>query len=72
MRSMKEMLFTFALVAGLSVGAFAQKEGEKKPPPKPSPPVVNPQPKPPPKDDKPKKPGNDLAFIRKSDIDTEA
>lgn len=64
MRSMKKILFTFAMVAGISVGAFAQKD-EKKPPPKPSPPVVNPQPKPPPKDnEKPKKPDNAFAFHR--------
>jgi hypothetical protein len=64
---MKKILFTFALVVGLSVATFAQKD-EKKPPPKPSPPVVNPQPKPPPKDsDKPKKPSEAIAFIRTED-----
>lgn len=64
MRSMKKILFTFAMVVGLSVAAFAQKDGDKKPP-KPPPPVVNPQPKPPPKDnDKPKKPGSELAYLR--------
>lgn len=71
MRSMKKILFTFAMVAGLSVGAFAQKD-EKKPPPKPSPPVVNPQPKPPPKDDKPKKPGTAVAFVRERSFGSEA
>ncbi len=58
MRVFNKILFTSAMVVGLSLSAFAQKD-DKKPPPKPQPPVVNPQPKnPPPKDDKPKKPGN--------------
>lgn len=67
MRAMKKILFTAAMVAGLSAGVFAQKD-EKKPPPKPSPPVVNPQPKPPPKDnDKPKKPAFAFVIVRNDD-----
>jgi hypothetical protein len=62
MRKIQKFLFIIAMVAGLSVGAFAQKDDKK--PPKPTPPVVNPQPKPPPKDDKPKKPGNEIAYLR--------
>lgn len=58
MRVIKKILFTFAMVVGLSVAAFAQKD-PKPPPPKEKPPVVTPQPKnPPPKDNpKPIKPG---------------
>jgi hypothetical protein len=42
----KNTLFTFAMVAALSLTSFAQKyDDQKKPPPKPNPPVVTPQPK---------------------------
>ncbi|HQZ96359.1 MAG TPA: hypothetical protein PLP21_08570 [Pyrinomonadaceae bacterium] len=64
MRVIQKILFTFALVAGLSFAAFAQKDDKKPTPPKPQPPVVNPQPKnPPPKEsEKPKKPGGSMAI----------
>ena len=61
MRVLQKILLTFAMVAGLSVAAFAQKEDPKKPPPKPSPPVVNPAPTKPPPD--PKKPHGGIAVI---------
>lgn len=49
------------MVAGLSMAVAAQKnDDQKKPPPKGTPPVVNPQPKPPPQPT-PKKPG--YAFV---------
>ncbi|MEO7674231.1 MAG: hypothetical protein ABIU09_09170 [Pyrinomonadaceae bacterium] len=63
MNTFKHILFTFAMVAGLSVAVAAQKDDPKKPPPKDPPPVVNPREKPPPRQnppregDKPKKPG---------------
>ncbi|MGH7783810.1 MAG: hypothetical protein ACREO5_08250 [Candidatus Binatia bacterium] len=64
MRILKEILITFALVAGLGLTVSAQKGDPKKPPPKDNPPVVNPGQKPPrdhpPRNDntnKPKKPG---------------
>ncbi len=60
MRFIQKILFTFAIVVGLSVAVSAQKGDPKKPPPKGTPPVVTPQPKPPPREnpppDKPKKP----------------
>lgn len=61
MRVLQKMLFTFAMVVGLSIAASAQnRDDQKKPPPKPAPPVVNPAPtKPPP--NKPKK--SDSAII---------
>lgn len=56
MRVLQKILFTFALIAGLSFAVVAQKEDKK--PPKPPPPVINPGEgkKPPKNDDKPKKP----------------
>lgn len=63
MRVIQKILFTFALVAGLSFAAFAQKDDKKPIPPKPRPPVVNPQPKDPPKENpKPIKPGMAMAI----------
>lgn len=70
MKTLKQIIFTFVAVAGLSVAVSAQKQDPKKPPPKDPPPVVNPgkPKKPPPKEtptprdqDKPKKPG--MAFF---------
>jgi hypothetical protein len=68
MNSLKQILFTFAMVIGLSVGVMAQKDDQKRPPPKEGrPPKVNPRDeKPPPKntpreDKKPKKPG--MAYV---------
>lgn len=64
MRVVKQILFTLAMVVGLSLAVFAQKDDQKKPPPKDNPPVVNPGDKRPPRDNppkndpnKPKKPG---------------
>ena len=48
MEIFKRTMFSFLLVAGLSVAASAQKD--QKPPPKEKPPVVKPAPKPPPPD----------------------
>lgn len=66
MKVLQKILFTFAMVIGLSLAAMAQSHDDtKKPtPPKQDPPVVTPQPKnPPPRNDPrpPKKPG--IAFI---------
>jgi hypothetical protein len=68
MKLVKQLMFTIVLAAGLSVSAMAQKDDQKKPPPKGgNTPVINPREKPPkdpPKDDKkPKKPG--MAFAVK-------
>jgi hypothetical protein len=56
MKFLKQFIFTMIAVMGLSLAAFAQKDGPKKPPPKDPPPKINPsRPKdPPPKG--PKKP----------------
>jgi len=68
MKLIKKLLFMFVLVAGLSVGAMAQKGDPPRRPPKDPPPVINPRGEKPPKEnpkggDKPKKPG--LAAIGK-------
>jgi len=70
MKVIQKILFTVAMVVGLSLSVSAQKGDEKKPPPKGTPPVVTPGPKnPPPKGnpDKPKKPGFALV-VWKSDL----
>jgi hypothetical protein len=70
MNTLKQILFTFAVVVGLSIGISAQKNNDqKKPPPKPPPPVVNPGGEKPPKprDDKPKKPGMAYSFLPAKD-----
>lgn len=63
---LKQILFTFAIVVGFSLTAFAQKDQDKPRPPKEQPPVVNPgeKPKPPKPDneDKPKKPN--VIFVK--------
>jgi hypothetical protein len=72
MRVLQKILFTFAMVAGLSIAVFAQKEDDKKPktPPKSSPPVVNPAPtKPPP--NKSKKSDNAM-IVWKEELDHRA
>lgn len=57
MNTLKQILFTFVAIAGLSLAVSAQKGGDKKPP-KEKPPVINPKDKPPPRETpKPKKPG---------------
>ena len=57
MKVLQQLIFTFAMVAGLSLAVCAQKDDQKKPP-KPPPPVITPQPKPPPDENKPKKPSS--------------
>jgi hypothetical protein len=67
MNTFKQILFTFAVVIGLSIAVSAQKnEDQKKPPPKPPPPVVNPggQKPPKPREEKPKKPGMASSFLQ--------
>ena len=63
MKVLQKILFTCAMVIGLTFAVSAQKE---KPPPKETPPVINPQPKnPPPQkppETKPKKPSDGVAF----------
>ncbi|MDQ3062863.1 MAG: hypothetical protein M3R14_08395 [Acidobacteriota bacterium] len=56
MKTLKQLLFAVAVMICFSMTASAQKEGDKKPPPKPKdPPVIVVEPKTPkPKDDKPK------------------
>lgn len=63
MKSLKQIIFMFALVIGLAFSVSAQNDDQKRPPKEP--PVRDPKPKPPrenpPKgDDKPKKPGMSL------------
>lgn len=68
MKLLKQLFFTFAVIAGLSITGFSQKDGDKKPPPKEKPPVVTPQPKnPPPEQNKPKKPNSEFSVIWKRD-----
>jgi hypothetical protein len=70
MKVLQKILFTFAMVLGLSVAAFAQKDDQRRPPKKDPPPVVTPQPKNPPQqrppsdDKKPKKPGFASIFFK--------
>lgn len=55
MKKLKQLLLVTALVAGISVSASAQKEGDQKPPKKEPPPTIPVKPeKKPPKEDKPK------------------
>ena len=69
MRVLQKILFTLAMVAGLSIAAFAQKDEPKKPPPKGNPPVVTPGIKKPPKgDDKPKKSSTDVMIAAKESL----
>jgi len=60
MKTLRQLIFIFVAVAGLTLGAAAQENDQKKPPKDP-PPVINPGDKKPkdkpPKDTKPKKPG---------------
>lgn len=60
MRVLRYTLMSFAMLAAFAVAAFAQKDGDKKPPPKGNPPVITPQPKPQPTPS-PKKPGYEVA-----------
>jgi hypothetical protein len=67
MKVLQKIIFTFAMVIGLSMAVSAQKNNDqKKPPPKENPPVVTPNVKKPPKnDDRPKRPGSALIAIPK-------
>ena len=72
MKVLEKILISAAMIVGLSVGAYAQKDGGKKPPPKDPPPVVTPQPKNPPQqrppsDGKPKKPSATLLFWKQEE-----
>lgn len=58
MKILQKILVMSALVVGVSVTAFAQKDDKR--PPKEKPPVVNPQPKPAPTPE-PKKPKPNVA-----------
>ncbi len=66
MRILRYTLMSFAMVAAFAVAGFAQRDGDKKPPPKGNPPVINPAPKPTPKPE-PKKPGSAVAFWKQND-----
>lgn len=61
MKILTKLLFMCAVVAGLAVGASAQKNDDQKKV-KPPPPVINPAP-PKPKEDKPKGSGTQGAVI---------
>jgi len=78
MKVLRHILFTTALLIGISITASAQSGGEqpKKPPQKPPPPVIRVPDKPPPKpkEDKPKgdgkKPGFAFTVVkRESDLE---
>lgn len=60
MKTLRQFIFIFVAVTGLTLGVSAQKNDQKKPPKDP-PPVINPGQKPPkerpPKETKPNKPG---------------
>ena len=45
MKYVTQLIFTIAMVVGLSVAAFAQSKDPKKPPKKRKPPVIKPKPK---------------------------
>ncbi|MGB7208580.1 MAG: hypothetical protein WBD27_07965 [Pyrinomonadaceae bacterium] len=70
MNTLKQILFTFAVVIGLSIGILAQRnDDQKKPPPKEPPPTVNPRgekppPRNPPREEKPKKPGMAYSLVQ--------
>ena len=72
MKTLRYMIMTFALIAGLSAVSFGQKD-DKKPPPKGTPPVINPQPKNPPPQKTPepgrKKPNEAVAYWKKDTLD---
>lgn len=75
MNTLKQFIFTFAVVIGLSFAVSAQKNDDpKKPPPKDPPPVVNPgkekpppRPNPPRDSDKPKKPVMEFSILTSKD-----
>lgn len=73
MKTLKQLILTFAVVIGLSMAVLAQKDDQKKPPPKEPPPTVNPpREKPPPRNppregDKPKKPGMAYSIAQRNE-----
>ena len=67
MRVLQKILFTLAMVVGLSVVGFAQKDDQKKVP-KQAPPVITPAPKPPPKKDDKKKSSSELILAAKESL----
>ena len=74
MRVIQKILLTFAMVVGLSLAVWAQKDNPKKAPPKGTPPVVTPQPKPPPREtpkEKPKKDKPAFSFLARKIESTE-
>ena len=69
MKSLKQIIFVFAMFIGLALSVPAQTDDQKRPP-KEKPPVIVPKPKdPPPRgnspkgDDKPKKPGMSFYLV---------
>ncbi len=67
MKSLKQIIFMFAVVISLGLSVSAQNDDQKRPP-KEKPPVIDPKEKPPrenpPKDqDKPKKPGASFYLV---------
>lgn len=74
MKVLHKILFTFAMVVGLSLAVSAQKnDDQKKPPPKGNPPVVTPGDKKPPKnEDKPKKSSIGFVLASKETLDPTA
>lgn len=72
MKWVEKILFSCAMVVGMTICTYAQKDG-KKPPPKDPPPVVTPQPKNPPPQrppsdgNKPKKPSSTILFWKSED-----
>ena len=71
MKVLQKILFTFAIVAGMSLAVSAQKDDPKKPPKKDPPPVITPAPdkRPPRKDDKPKKSFVEIAVLAKESFE---
>ncbi len=70
MKNFKQLLLVIMLVAGISISASAQKEGDKKPPPKEKTPVVPVTPKEKPKEEKPKGDKKPQAMILKNRNET--
>ena len=73
MNTLKQLIFTFAVVIGLSIAVSAQKDDQRRPPPKDPPPTVNPpREKPPPQkppgdEKKPKKPEMAFAILLRNE-----
>jgi len=64
MKSLKEIIFVFAMFIGLALSVPAQADDQKKPPPKGTPPVIKPGEKPPKGNERPpKKPGMSFHFV---------